>query len=307
MEEGNIPILNGKSHNFVNILCIGGLWVIYILTITFNALSASGNSHFYSSNQVNLSAKYELDTTPAGWTFSIWSVIYLLISLTLVYYIITILKRRPGEGYIYLSPVVVSPTYCLFYGTNLLLNIGWTFLWDRELLLASFCALFGVAITNIIALTLLIRNIEAKDHLLKKQHSKLYWTYISMAFNGHGIYSTWTIIASTLNFTIFLRYQQDIDMQTAVDTNLALLLVITVGWAIIEMAFFDAFTRFLITPYIVVVWALAGIMTKKNCDPDVSDKTKAFLVMLMGISVALLVIKICVIAYRQFKRPFNKS
>ena len=307
MEEGNISILSGKSHKFINILCITGLWVVYILTITFNGLSASGNSKFYSSNQVNLSAKYELDTTPAGWTFSIWSVIYLFISVTLVFYIITILKKRPGNGYIYLNPVVASPSYCFFYGTNLLLNVGWTFLWDWELLLASFCALCGVAITNIIALLLLIRNIETKDHILKQQQPKLYWTYMIMAFNGHGIYCTWTIIASTLNFTIFLRYEQDFDMQTVVDANLALLLVITSGWAIIEMTFLDALTRFLVTPYIVFVWALTGIMDKKNSDPDVPDKTKTSLMIMMVISVAILLIKIIVVAYRQLKRPFNKS
>ena len=307
MEDGNIPILSGKRHNFVYILCITSLWIIYILTITFNALSASGNSTFYSSNQVNLSAKYELDTTPAGWTFSIWSVIYLFISLTFVFYIFTILKRTPGNDYIYLNPVVVSPAYCVFYCINLLMNVAWTFLWDRELLLVSFCALCGVALTNIIALVILIRNIEAKDHVLKKEQPKLYWVYICMAFNGHGIYCTWTIIASTLNLTIFLQYQEEYDKENSATINLSLLLILTVGWASLEILCLDTFVRFLITPYIVVIWALGGIIAKKNTDPNVSGQTKTFLLSLMGIGLAILTIKTSVIAYRQAKRPFNKN
>ena len=306
MEEGNIPILSGKRHKSINILCIACLWIVYLLTITFNALSASGNSTFYFSNQVNLSAKYELDTTPAGWTFSIWSVIYLFISITLVFYIFTILKRTPGNDYMYLNPVVASPAYCLFYSINLLTNVAWTFLWDRELLMVSFFALAGVAMTNIIALSILSRNIEIKDHLMKREQPKLYWTYICMAFNGQGVYCTWTIIASTLNFTIFLQYGEGINKETSADINLASLLVICVGWASIEIACLDKFTRFLITPYIVVIWALGGIIDKKNSDPNVSDKTKTFLTSLMLIAINLLLVKICFIVYRQIKKPFNK-
>ena len=307
MEDGNIPILEGKGHKFINILCIFCLWIIYIVTITFNALSASGNQTFYSSNQVNLSAKYELDTTPAGWTFSIWSVIYLFISITLVFYVITILRRTPGNDYLYLNPVVVSPAYCIVYCINLSMNVAWTFLFDRELLLIGFCTLCGVALTNIISLVLLIRNIEADDHLLKKQKPKLYWVYITMAFNGHGIYCTWTIIASTLNLTIFLQYQEGFDRETSATINLALLLVLVVGWAALEISVMDNFTRFLVTPYLVVLWALGGVVAKKNLDPDVSNQTKTFLISLMGISLALLIIKICVLIYRQAKKPFNKN
>ena len=307
MEDGNIPILEGKGHRFINILCIFCLWIIYIVTITFNALSASGNQTFYSSNQVNLSAKYELDTTPAGWTFSIWSVIYLFISLTLVFYVITILRRPPGNDYIYLNPVVASPAYCVAYCINLSMNVAWTFLFDRELLLLGFCTLCGVALTNIISLALLIRNIEADDHLLKKQKPKLYWIYITMAFNGHGIYCTWTIIASTLNLTIFLQYQEGFDRETSATINLALLLLLAVGWASLEISFMDNFTRFLVTPYVVVIWALGGVVAKKNFDPDVSDQTKIFLISLTGIALALLIIKLCVLVYRQAKKPFNKN
>ena len=180
-------------------------------------------------------------------------------------------------------------------------------MWDRELLVVSSYVLCGIAITNFIALKLLIRNIENENHILKKEQPKIYWTYIVLAFNGHAIYGTWTVIASLLNFTHCLHYRDSVNMQAAVDVNLSMLLVIAIGWAITEMIFLDRLTRFLVTPYLVAIWALAGILSKKYSDPQVSDVTKNFLIGLMAIAVMLLLIKICVIIFRQIKRPFVRQ
>ena len=204
-------------------------------------------------------------------------------------------------------PVVASTAFCGVYSLNFLLNLGWIFLWDRELLVVSSYVLWDIAITNIVALTLLIQNIEIENHRLKKEQPKIYWTYIVLAFNGHGIYATWTVIASVLNFTHALHYRDNVDMQTSVIVCLSLLLIIAVGWATTEWTFFDNFTRFLVTPYLVVIWALAGILSKKNSDPDVPELTKNFLRVLMAVGVILLVIKLCVLTYRQIKKPFNSN
>ena len=215
---------------------------------------------------------------------------------------------RNQNGYIYLNPVVASPMYSFVYGINFLMNLGWIFLWDRELLVVSSYVLCGIAITNFIALTLLIRNIESQNHLLKQEQPKIYWTYIVLAFNGHGIYGTWTVIASLLNFTHCLVYREEsVGMQAAVNVNLSMLLIIAVGWAATEMVFLDRLTRFLVTPYLVAIWALAGILSKKYSDSEVSDVTRNFLLGLMAIAVTLLSIKICVIIFRQIKRPFDRN
>merc|ERR1711963_1316344 len=120
---------------------------------------------FFNSVTGNISDKYELDTTPAGWTFSIWGIIYLAIASTLAFYVFTILKRN-DEGYIYVI--------------NFLMNLGWIFLWDRELLVVSSYFLCGIAITNIIAMTLFIRNIVEAGNFLKLEQRKfigltLFW------------------------------------------------------------------------------------------------------------------------------------
>jgi len=189
MEDNFISVSSGKGHNFINIFCILSLIAIYLLTCLFNGLAGSGASDLFNSNVGNLSRRYELDISPAGFTFSIWSVIYTSIGLTLIFYVFTIVtKRKLGNGYMYLNPVVASPAYCIVYCINMILNNGWIFSWDRELLVVSSYVLCSIALTNILALTLLIRNIEQDNHLLMKEQPKTYWTYIVLAFNGHGIY-----------------------------------------------------------------------------------------------------------------------
>ena len=200
---------------------------------------------------------------------------------------------------------MASPLYCCVYGTNFLMNLGWIFLWDRELLVVSSYVLCGIAITNVISLTLLIQNIARENHQLKTEQPKIYWAYTVLAFNGQGIYGTWTVIASLLNFTHCLHYRDGVNMQAAVDVNLSLLLIIAIGYAFMEMITLDKFTRFLVSPYLVVIWALSGILSKKYSDPNVSDITKNYLIGLMAVAIVLLLTKICVLIFRQIKKPFN--
>ena len=65
-----------------------------------------------------------------------------------------------------------------------------------------------------------------------------------------GIYTTWTVIASLLNFVIALHYVGDVDMDTACKVALSLLLVIVVCWFAIENTLLDFMVRFIVTQYL---------------------------------------------------------
>jgi len=296
-----------KGHNIINILSIICLIWCYFLTVTFNALSGAGNSSFFNNTIGELSDKYQLNTTPAGWTFIIWSIIYIFMALAFIFFIITIFKQN-HNGYIYLNPVVVSPAYCAVYGINFLLNIGWLFLWDREELGAASSDLFAIFITNVISLALLINNIEQGDHLLKKEQPTIYWTYIILAFNGQGLYCTWTFFASLINFSLCLVYVNgDVTLKQAADVNLWLVLIIVLGWAVMDMIYLDRFTRFLITPYMVVVWALGGVLSEQSNNGNIDQPTKDFTLALMVISSCLLLTKIVTTIFRKLKQPYIKQ
>ena len=78
-------------------------------------------------------------------------------------------------GKLYLNPEVVTPWYSYFFSTNLLYNLAWIFVWDREQLVGASILLFLIAQTNIIAVGILANNIAKDEHVLKDENPKLYW------------------------------------------------------------------------------------------------------------------------------------
>ena len=78
-------------------------------------------------------------------------------------------------GKLYLNPEVVTPWYSYFFATNLLYNLAWIFVWDREQLVGASILLFLIAQTNIIAVGILANNIAKDEHVLKDENPKLYW------------------------------------------------------------------------------------------------------------------------------------
>ena len=206
-----------------------------------------------------------------------------------------------------MSPVVASPVYCTIYSLNFICNIGWIFLWDREKLVAASYVEWGIVLTNVLSLAILIQNIEQDEHRLKEDQPKIYWTYIVLAFNGQATYTAWTVLAGLINFTVCLQYDDKVDVQTASTLYLSLLLIILLFWATLDCVFLDKFTRFLITPYLVVIWGLGGTISKKGSDPEVSDLTKNYLNGLIAIASILMALKIFVIIFRQIRKPFNTT
>ena len=106
-------------------------FVAFVITATFNGLAGSGKfpSIFYSTVG-DLSDKYDLDITPAGFTFSIWSIIYLWIAAALVTLIATIFLSN-SQGRVYQNPEFASPLLMGVMSVNFVFNLTWIFLWDR--------------------------------------------------------------------------------------------------------------------------------------------------------------------------------
>lgn len=112
----------------------------------------------------SISNKYNTEITPSGWTFSIWGVIYTWLSLMHAYILSTTCRRyelwarikrypkikwyviicwrswdiylychlRTVYGPMYCSPAVLPYGFFITWIANMLLNIGWLLLWDRE-------------------------------------------------------------------------------------------------------------------------------------------------------------------------------
>ena len=100
-----------------------------------------------------------------------------VIYVILFFFILVIytLFSSSDEGKLYLNPEVVTPWFSFFFTTNLLYNLAWIFVWDREQIVGASIMLFLVAKTNIISLAILARNIAKDGHQLREDKAKYYW------------------------------------------------------------------------------------------------------------------------------------
>ena len=231
-------------------------------------------------------------------------------------------------GKLYLNPEIATPWYSFFFTFNLLVNVAWLFTWDREQLVGSAILLFLIAMTNIMAIGILARNIAQDGHQLREDRPKIYWIYVILPLNGQGIYTTWTCIASLVNLGTALRYVADIEMEKVSHICLGSLLALVVIYFALESTILDNYIRLLLTPYlgmffskilldamrryiyvfvIVVIWASVGILVKKMDDESVADSTKALVQAILGVACVFMVAKIALVTIRQLKRPLGQS
>ncbi len=78
-------------------------------------------------------------------------------------------------GKLYLNPEVLTPAYLIICIVNLILETAWIFIWDNELLELASADLFAIAITNVMSVMLLARNMAQRDNAMKVEQPKLYW------------------------------------------------------------------------------------------------------------------------------------
>lgn len=255
----------------------------------------------FRQNTGGVSRKYELLITPAGWTFAIWGFIYTWNALWLVYGVSTIFRRNPNGVFIYQLDVTPPSVYMAFTVCNLF-NIAWLFTWDREELLAS---VFLIALTPFMLYVALVfshvylnRNISFLD---KNYMPKEKWLVRGLVQNGLAFYATWTTIATLINFAITLSYYGDVAVKTSSTVALSILTVELLAWVSLDILFFDNYTRYSLTPYITVVVALSGVVSK-NYNLDTNRQNSVFALILLIFAVIFFVLKLFVTIWRHLKK-----
>ncbi len=102
--------------------------VAYAVMITANLLSIF--LPLNGKSQMELSAQYPNLFTPAGFTFSIWSVIYMFLLGFIIYQATILLSARRAKQPTLLS---ISPLFI----SVCLSNAGWLFAWHYEMVVVS--------------------------------------------------------------------------------------------------------------------------------------------------------------------------
>ncbi|XP_068199840.1 uncharacterized protein [Antennarius striatus] len=292
------------KHSVGRMIAVVLALLFFIVTMVFTALAGPGIYPFLESTG-NISDEFSTEITPAGWTFTIWSIIYIFLALV-VLYMVSGIFRKNAYGYVYCSPAVLPLGFIVVWCLNLTLNTTWLFLWDRRLMPAALALLILIASTNYIMIFFSCHGLSNYGIWLKKYHQVDLWLHHVLIQNGIAIYATWTTIASLVNLTIVLINDAGMDQTDAATVSLSVLTVVMLVWFILENSVLDKYVRYILTIYPVVIWALTGIFMK-NYDAVAPSRNNILNVALLAVGCTLFVTRVGLFIWKTIKRPLYEN
>jgi len=157
--------------------------VTYIAMVIVNFLANGLPINNRSTGEI--SDAYPNLFAPAGLTFSIWGLIYLLLAGYVLYQFIPFGEKGGQKKEELLKKVNI------FFIVTSLANISWIFAWHYDF----------IALSVLIMATLLIFLIKIADSIRVEQLTRQEKIFISIPF---GVYFGWITVAAIANVTVFL-------------------------------------------------------------------------------------------------------
>jgi len=210
---------------------------VFLAMVVVNALANS--LPIAGKTTGELSAQYPNLFVPAGFTFSIWGLIYLLLFCFIIYQARSIFSSIKN-----ISLLHDKISYLFFL--SCLLNIAWIFSWHLEFVLLS------VVIMLLLLLTLII--IYLRLNIGKEEANPYKKLFVHIPFS---IYLGWISIATIANITAFLVSINWNQFGMSEEFWFVALLTISIILALVVLYRHKDFFFTL-----VVAWALIGIFAK---------------------------------------------
>lgn len=151
---------------------------LFVVTIIVNTLGGTGLIN--DTSQSDVSGRYQTLITPAGFTFSIWSVIYGLLAISLI---VMIVKHQ--DAYYKEVTQQITPLLWVSFATNII----WIILFSYVQVGLSTVFIFAY----LISLTLILQK-------LRRLSENRQWL-VPLTF---GLNTGWLFIASVVNISAFL-------------------------------------------------------------------------------------------------------
>ena len=245
------------SYSFLNF--IGVLAVIFV-----NALAVLLPINNLTTQE--LSDKYPNLFVPAGITFSIWGIIYILLILFIVYQFVIAFKRKSDEKGIFEKIGILFFISCVF-------NIAWILAWHYEIVWLSLIIM--------VLLLISLMSIYIRLGIGRTGAGNTEKIFVDIPFS---VYLGWITIATIANVTAFLvKINWN---KFGISEEIWAVILIAVGVLITLIILFsrnDIFYSF------VVIWALVGILLKRIADNGNPDQL-VIISSIAGISIIGLVI-----------------
>jgi translocator protein len=211
--------------------------ILILLNVLSNALPINGQT------MPEISAKYPSLFTPAGFTFSIWGVIYLALLIFVVWQALP--AQRSSAKLAGISK---------YFQINCLMNAIWIVAWHFDLLPLSLVVMLVILATLILIYRELISSIDTAPFV---EHIVLYLPF--------SLYTGWITLATIANASV---------LQNANGWDNVWLTA--VQWTLLKLAVAGAIGATMVLrrrdiPFaLVVAWAAYGISVKQSATPEVA-------------------------------------
>lgn len=225
----------------------GGNLASFALVLAMNALSNA--LPLNNQTMPEISAKYPSLFTPAGFTFSIWGVIYLGLMLFVIYQALP--SQRANEA--------ISRISRLFQ-LSCIANAVWIVVWHYDLLWLSSLIMLLLLASLIGIYRQLLGEIK---HAPLSQHLALHLPF--------SLYTSWITVATIANISVLqTAYGLDSAFMTAISwTQLKLALAGAIGATVVLRVGDAVFV-------LVIAWAAYGISVMQSATPAISGAATAF-------------------------------
>ncbi len=211
-------------------------WICFIGVIAVNALANILPINGYNTGQI--SAFYPNAFVPAGFTFSIWGVIYtLLLTYTIAYTFFTMQRNAPKSVIEFIDKVHS------FYLLTCVLNMAWIIAWHYLQIEVSVIIMYLFLVTLI---QLFLKSRPALNLLTDTQQFLLNTPFM--------VYLGWIAVATIANSTALLvAYQwSGFGIDPVYWSAIMILIAIILAWYMVYQYKVLSFS-------LVIIWALWGI------------------------------------------------
>jgi hypothetical protein len=214
--------------------------IAFIVTVLVNGLASTGVLNGKSTGEI--SDKYATLVTPTGYVFAIWSVIYVLLAIFVVFQALPSQKDKAFQREVGVLFVLSSVFNCV-----------WIFLWQYEYITSSVPLMFALLAT-LIAIYLRL-SIGKSDAPLKEKLA------VHLPFS---VYLGWITIASIADVAAAL-VSASWDGFGLDDATWAILVIVVA----LIITLLVVVTRKDIAYVLVIIWAAVGIAVKQSANQSV--------------------------------------
>jgi benzodiazapine receptor len=235
--------------------------VAFVATVIVNGLAGS-TTLLGGVNTAEISDANPTLITPAGYVFSIWGIIYVLLAVFVIFQALPSQKEKDYTKKIGWLFVLIS-----------VLNIVWLFLWQYEILGVSVVLMF-LLLATLIAIYLRL-NIGKSAVSLREKLA------VHVPFS---VYLGWITIASIANVAVFLVSENWDGFGISPVTWATLIIIVALAITVLVLA-----TRRDIAYGLVIIWALTGIAVNQSGNQSIVTLTEASaIIVLLALATVVL-------------------